>query len=135
MVLYRIDVEVVAPVYPTEDSDRVAEAIRNLFPMADVEDGDGEVLATSHSVERFAELVAEQRIRQTARTQLLEGLTGDTLTFRLRKQAATVGVVNFALDEPGELGDLTVSIRIDYPDPEQFIELLTAPDAGDVASS
>lgn len=125
-VQYRVDVEVVAPVNPTEDPDLVEGAVLNLFPGATVERGDGELVATTRSLDRLGELFASQRIQETARAQLRDGLVGDTIAVRLRKQAAVVGVVNFAVDEPAELGDLDVRVRVEEPDPGAFIDELTS---------
>jgi len=125
--VYRIDVEVTAPVHDTEVTDRVADAITNVFPNADVESRPGELVATTHTLDRLAERLREQEILDTARRQLLENRRGDTVTFRLKKQAALEGVVNFAVGDPAELGDLHVSVRVHEPDVETFVESLAPP--------
>jgi predicted RNA binding protein with dsRBD fold (UPF0201 family) len=146
--VYRIDVEVTAPVNDTEVTDRVADAILNVFPNADVEwsvprtdedaSGDsrgrrhGELIATTHTLDRFAERLREQEILDTARRQLLEDRRGDTITFRLKKQAAFEGVVNFAVGDPAELGDLHVGVRVHEPDVETFVRSLAPPTEGGV---
>ncbi|MFW6447981.1 MAG: RNA-binding domain-containing protein [Halobacteriota archaeon] len=124
-MIYRVDVEVVAPVHPTEDPDRVVEAIRRLFPAAEVDRHEGEVIARTHTVDPLAEAFARQRILETARARLLDAIDGDTIAFTLDKQAAAAGVANFGLDRPGELGDLAVSIRVDQPDPMRLVDWLT----------
>lgn len=126
-MIYRIEIEVIAPVEPTEDPEEVEAAIFELFPSATIERDEGRLIATAHSIDRFSEHLARQRILDTARTQLLKSRAGDTLRFRLKKQAAHAGVVNFALDDPDELGDLIVSIHVEQPSPEEFIEAVTAP--------
>lgn len=127
-MIYRIDVEAVTPVNPTEDPERVAAAVEAVFPDADIDHGTGELVARTHSIDRLGELLAKQRIRETARTTLLAGVEGDTIAFTLSKQAAYVGVVNFALEDPAELGDIAVRIRVEQPDPSRLVEWLTAPD-------
>ncbi len=124
-MIYRVDVEVVAPVRPTEEADRVAAAVHQLFPAAAVEHGEGELIATSHSLDQLAEAFARQRIQEAARSHLLNGLEGDTITFTLDKQAAAAGVANFGLDHPGELGPLSVAIRVEQPDPVRLVDWLT----------
>ncbi|MFP4590337.1 MAG: RNA-binding domain-containing protein [Halobacteriales archaeon] len=124
-MIYRIDVEVVAPVHPTEAADRVADAIRRLFPNAEVERREGEVLARTHSVDALGEALARQRIREAARSRLLAAIDGDTIAFTLDKQAAAAGVANFGVEPPGELGDLAVSIRVEQPDPARLVDWLT----------
>lgn len=132
-MIYRIEIEAITPVRPTEDPDRVDEAITSIFPTAEIEHAHGEARATAHSIDQFAELLARQRILETARAHLLERIEGDTVAFRLKKQAALAGVVNFALEDASELGDIAVRIRIEEPSPDHFIEELTRPggDASD----
>jgi predicted RNA binding protein with dsRBD fold (UPF0201 family) len=124
---YSVDVSVTAPVYPTEVEDRVADAVLNVFPDADIERGEGELRAQTHSVERFAERLHEQAILDTARGQLLADRRGDTLRFALKKQAAFEGVVNFAVGEPDELGELHVTVRVNSPDVESFVDSVAPP--------
>lgn len=126
-MIYRVEIEVIAPIEPTEDPEEVRSAILEVFPSAEITSQDGRLAATAHSIDRFTELLSKQRILDTARARLKESRTGDSLGFRLKKQAAHAGVVNFALDEPDELGDLIVRIHIEQPSPEEFIEEITAP--------
>ncbi|MEF8773328.1 MAG: RNA-binding domain-containing protein [Halobacteriales archaeon] len=122
--VYSIDVEITVPVYDTEVEDRVVDAVTNLFPNADVERLDGELLATTHSLERFAEKLREREILDTARGAFLDSLRGDTFSFALAKQPAFVGVVNFAVGDPDELGDIHVRVRVNEPSAEAFIDRL-----------
>jgi predicted RNA binding protein with dsRBD fold (UPF0201 family) len=126
-VIYRIDVEVTAPVFDTEVPDRVEDAVANLFPDAELERREGEVIARTHSLDRFAERLREREILDTARSEFREGLQGDTFEFALKKQAAFEGVVNFSVGDPDELGDIHVSVRVDEPDAEQFVDRLAPP--------
>jgi len=66
---------------------------------------------TTESLERLRERIWDQRIRDTARRQFLAGRRGDRTVVRLNKQAAFVGVVNFAAGSP--LGDIVVEIESD----------------------
>lgn len=125
-MIYRIDVEAVGPVNPTEDPTAVRQAIGSLLPDADIEHGHGEIVGRGHSIDRLTELFAKQRIQETARAALLESIDGDTIAFTVSKQAAHAGVVNFALDEPAELGDISVSIRVDQPSPTHLVETMTS---------
>lgn len=125
--VYSIDVEITAPVYDTEVTDRVADAIRNLFPGADVERREGELVATTHSIDHLAERLREQEILDTARAEFLKDRRGDTFTFALSKQPAFVGVANFSVGEPDELGDIHVSVQVRQPSAEQFVERLAPP--------
>jgi predicted RNA binding protein with dsRBD fold (UPF0201 family) len=72
------------------------------------------VVGTTDSLERLRQRIRDQRIRDTARRQLRAGRQGDRTTVSLSKQAAFVGVVNFAAGSP--LGDIVVEIESDALD-------------------
>lgn len=121
-MISKIDVQVTTPLNPTESRDRVEDAILTLFPAAEIDERHGELVAETHSLERLAERLDEQNIVATARDVFFEGLQGDTFSFDLKKQAATQGVVNFAVGNPDELGDVHVRVRVAEPDPEDVID-------------
>lgn len=126
-VVYRIDVEITAPVYDTEETERVAEAIENIFPSADPKYQHGELRAAVHDLDQFSELLHRRAILDTARGVFFESQQGDTFSFRLKKQAAFQGVVNFIADEPGELGAISVRVRVSEPDVETVIDDIAPP--------
>ena len=130
-MLHRIDVQVTTPLNPTEVRDRVEAAITNLFPTAEVEERHSELVAEAHSMDRLAERLREQNIVDSAREVFREGLEGDTFTFDLKKQAAHEGVVNFAVGNPSELGDLHVRVRVEEPSAEEYIEYLAPRSEGE----
>ena len=125
--VYSVDVQVTAPVYDTEVTDRVADAITNLFPTADVEHRHGELLATTHDMEQFSEQLHRQEILDTARGVFFETLSGGAFSFDLKKQAAFEGVVNFAVGDPDELGEIHVRVRVSDPDAESYIDHVAPP--------
>lgn len=125
--IYRIDVEITAPVYDTEVTSRVADAVANVFPEADLEEAHGEVRGTAHSLEHFSELLHRQEILDTARGEFFTDREGDTFTFALKKQAAFEGRVNFAVGESDELGEITVRVRVDDPDLESYVDHVAPP--------
>jgi predicted RNA binding protein with dsRBD fold (UPF0201 family) len=126
-VIYSVDVQVTAPVNDTEVTDRVVDAVHNLFPEAEIESYPGELVATGHSMETFSERLHEQAILDTARSAMVDGHDGDTFAFRLKKQAAYEGVVNFAVGQDSELGDLHVRVRVEEPDVEAYIDHVAPP--------
>ncbi|NIU66682.1 MAG: coaE operon protein [Actinobacteria bacterium] len=119
---YRIDVEVVAPLHPTELPERVERSITALFPEAEVEERPGELVGEAHAMDRFAERLREQEIVDAARDVFRRNVDGDAFAFDLKKQAAHEGVVNFAVGNPDELGDLHVRVRVEEPSVEAFID-------------
>ena len=128
-MIHSIDVEITTPLYPTEVRGRVEDAVHELFPGADVEERHGELVVETRSMERFAERIEEQNIVPTAREVLLQNVEGDTFSFALKKAAAFEGVVNFAVGNPDELGDVHVRVRVEEPDAETFIDYLAPVDA------
>jgi len=126
-MIYSIDAEIRAPVNDTEVSDRVADAITNLFPEAEPELEHGELAATVHSLEDFSEQLHRQAILDTARGVFFDNRRGDSFSFQIKKQAAFTGVVNFVADEPGELGAITVRVQVEDPSVEEFIDHVAPP--------
>lgn len=105
-----MDIEIDAPIHPTEDPERVLQAVRNLFP--DVIEG---VTFKSQDIQTLATRICELMIKDTARVLLLHSIRGNEILFHLNKQAAFVGKVNFT-DGRSVLGDITVRITTDEPE-------------------
>jgi hypothetical protein len=125
--VYSVDVEVRAPVRPTEVSDRVRDAVQSLFPTADLREERGEIVGEAHSLDHLSERLHDQAILDTARAAFRETLEDDTFTFRLKKQAAFVGKVNFAVGSESELGDVFVEVTVRDPDAASYIEHVAPP--------
>ncbi len=102
------EVTVKARCYPTEDRGKVARAIKNIFPDAQVE-GEDPVIAHSNSLDNFAELLRRQRIRDAARAVIRRSISKGSYTFALNKQVAAVGKISFS-EERHALGDLEVTM-------------------------
>ncbi len=96
---------------PTENLDMVMRSMLNIFPDLQIEVADEELVGTSGSVDNLEELLRKQKIRSAARTVFRRSVEGDKLRFRLNKQVACVGKVNFAESSP--LGDIEVTIEDD----------------------
>lgn len=124
---YQVDIEVTAPVYPTEVADRVERAVQAIFPDATIDEDADRIVAETHSVDRFRELLREQRILDTARSQLQAGRQGDSIEFALKKQAAFHETVNFSVGNPDELGEISVRLTVSTPSVDAFIEYLAPP--------
>ena len=120
----KVDVQITTPLHPTEVRDRVEDAIHNLFPGSEIEERHGELVAETHSLSRLAERLDEQNIGPTARQVFLDNREGDAFWFDLKKAAAFEGVVNFAVGNPDELGDIHVRVRVEEPDVETFVDHL-----------
>lgn len=106
-----VEVTVRTRCYPTEDRDKVARAITNVFPDAVIQ-GDDPMIAHSSSLETFRDLLKRQRIRDAARAVLRRGLKRGSASFVLNKQVASVGKVSFS-EESHALGDIEVILSSD----------------------
>lgn len=125
--VYRIDVRVRAPVKDTEVPARVADSITNIFPDADLERRESEIVGETHTLSHFSELLHRQEILDTARAQLHAGRQDPYIEFELKKQAAFQGVINFAVGGPAELGTIDVTIKVTDPDVDSFIDSIAPP--------
>ena len=126
-MIHRIDVTIRTPVNPTEVTDRVVSAVRALFPSAEIDVRDGEVVATAHSLAELTDQFRRREILDAARAELLANRTPDGFRFRLKKQPAFVGVASFAVGKPGELGEIDVDVRVLEPDVETVIDHVAPP--------
>lgn len=111
-----------ADIKPTEEKEKVKQAIQNLFPDAQIDIQDTKLVAHSNTLERFQELLKRQKIRDSARSLLRKHCGENTLVFKLNKQMAYMNKVNFAIvDHP--LGEITVHIT--STNPHKIIDQLT----------
>ena len=122
MPSFNVQIDLEAPIRPTESINKVKAAIKNLFPDSVFDDvSDGTLRATAKSLNIFKERLGAQAIRAASRRVLRRGLRPGHIIFSLAKQAAFVNRVNFGVDGP--LGDITVLIRTETP--EAVIDKLT----------
>ncbi|MFB6243472.1 MAG: RNA-binding domain-containing protein [Halobaculum sp.] len=125
--IYSVDVRIETPVNDTEVTDRVIDAVRALFPDTEVHSQPGRVVAETHSLEGFSDRLHEQEILDTARREFLSNADEDGFSFALKKQAAYEGVVNFAVGDPDELGDVSVDVTVREPSVEAYVDHVAPP--------
>ena len=126
-MIYSIDVRIEAPVEPTEVTDRVADAVGEVFPNAEFTHEPGLLVAETHTLDPFSDVLHEQEILDTARREFLKRADEEGFSFALKKQAAFEGVVNFAVGNPDELGDIEVDVRVREPDVESIVDAIAPP--------
>ncbi len=108
-----VRVHIEAAVNATEDPAKVVQAVRQMFPDAEVEVQGGRVIADTDSLETLLRKAREERVRDAARGTLWRGRQDDhTTRFQVNKQAAYVGRVNFN-EVAHPLGDLEVTVETD----------------------
>ncbi len=112
-------VVVFAPVNPTEVQEKVEKAILNFFPLSlELQEHAIPGLYGEGDIENLRKLhlqLREERILDTARRIFLNGIEGDTTRFRLNKQVAYIGKLNFPAGEES-LGSIDVEISADNED-------------------
>ena len=107
----KVEIEIETKVNPTEDMDKVVQAVKNLFPDADVTIEGENLKAKAWDLRKFRDLLRRQRILDTARTELLKGKSDNETTIYLNKQTAYVGKVNFT-DENAILSPIRVTFKL-----------------------
>jgi predicted RNA binding protein with dsRBD fold (UPF0201 family) len=106
-----IEVSVYTPISPTERVEKVVSAVEKIFPglIMDIRNDRIEAYSSLDSLHTLHKLLREQQILDSARSVMLKGQTGNTIRFKLNKQAAYMGRVNF-LEEEEPLGSINVQI-------------------------
>ncbi|MGV8143810.1 MAG: RNA-binding domain-containing protein [Methanothermobacter sp.] len=102
-------------IHPTEDLDKVIEALSNIFDYEELEIDDDQIVVTGEdeSLLKLKEALEKRKIRNTARKIMIKGSHDKFVFFKLNKQAAFSGVVNFTEDNLSPLGEITVKIETD----------------------
>ncbi len=121
----KVMVKVSSLVYPTEMQEKVIKAITNLFPIELHLDefgiprlyGEGDL----DSLRLLHVHLREERILDTARHILLTGIEANTTQFRLNKQVAFVGKVNFPAGEES-MGSIYVELSTENR--EELLKLI-----------
>lgn len=103
------DIELNAPVYPSEDPEKIISAMKRIFPDAELENTGDEIQGVAHSMEKFSKQIRKEKILDTTRSMMIRGKRGNVTRFFLNKQVATVGKVSFT-EEKTILGSIRVVI-------------------------
>jgi len=120
-----VQIDIEAPVQPTESVEKVQKAILNFFPGTTFQGPNAGILrGTGCDLSKLKERLAAQAIRDASRRVLLRGIRPGHLYFMVAKQPAFVSRVSFSADGP--LGDITVIVRTDNP--EALVDYLTEKD-------
>ncbi len=114
-------VRVFCRIYPTENPEKIRDAVLKIFPDAKIRISENYLVAETSSMENFASLLRRQRIRDSARSVLMDGMDENSISFRLNKQVMTVGRINFAVEDM-PLGD--VEVRVEAEGEEDIRDIL-----------
>jgi predicted RNA binding protein with dsRBD fold (UPF0201 family) len=120
-----IGVRIETPLNPTEDPDKVARAIHNLFPGANLVTVGTDARHTRleatmsglDALDNLKTILRQEGIRDAARRLVLGGISGSSIVVHLHKQAAFAGKASFCerYDE-SPLGPITLTITSESPE-------------------
>jgi predicted RNA binding protein with dsRBD fold (UPF0201 family) len=128
--MVEVTISVEAEVNPTEDEEKVREAINNVLGNAEFtvkSAARGNILTaqakSQESLIKLRNIMCNDRVRDASRRILYKSTRGNTITFYLNKQVAFAGHVSFS-EETSEspLGPLKFTIETDNP--QQLVEWL-----------
>lgn len=105
-----------ARLQPTEDPEKVARAIRNIFGDIELETKQGVISALIEGEEELSglkSLIARERVRDTVRKMFTRWADSDRLNFGLNRQAAYAGRFSFNLKGEDAMGPITVRVEGD----------------------
>lgn len=125
-----VDVHVEVEVNPTEDPEKVRKTVENIFGSFEFEvkpHGRGSLLIAKtkgiNGLTKLYNLLRRERIRDSARGVLFDGLGEKSIVFYLNKQVAYAGHISFSKPTAeSPLGPIRVEIRCDTP--RELIEWL-----------
>lgn len=111
-----------ANVNPTEDVDKVIQAIANVIEYDELEIGKDYICACGNieTIRNLRDELRERKIRGAARKIMLKGISANKIHFNLSKQAALVGTLNLVDGSLLSLGEIEVKIKTD--DPKKVID-------------
>ena len=115
------NVTITCPIFPSEDPQRVAQAVTNIFPGIELNVEEERITAETSDLGHFALQIRRQRILDTTRSVLMKGRRGERSVFNMNKQAAYAGKISF-VEERTILGTIKVTVEAD--DVTIFIEHL-----------
>ena len=107
-------IEAYAAVNPSEDPDKVRQAVDNVLLNADFKYEDGSIKALSKDLKSLSKIyeVIRSRKARTYRRQMRYNLHGDTTWFYLNKQAAFVNVIALCEEaEESPLGPIKILLH------------------------
>ncbi|MCY0849767.1 RNA-binding domain-containing protein [Sulfuracidifex metallicus] len=112
-------VMVVAEVRPSEDKEKVINAVSNFFTYEKIREDSLDLSLvlrfesdTLKSLMKVHKALREEKILDASRKYLLRGLEGDKITFMIHKQAAAVRVLTFVdTEDESPLGPIKFFIK------------------------
>ncbi len=123
-----IEVELTVRIKPTEDPEKVLEAVKKLFPDLEYEVRESYVVGRGKGIEAlrtFIDVIGREAIAARALSLIRERRRGNSVVIPIDKEVATVGRISF--DEEGEMGPMWLEVRGDVEEVEDLIRSLLHP--------
>ncbi len=121
-------IEITVPVYPSEDIDKVKQAVSNLIKTPNFNEIQINgityltcVLEKISELDKLREMVKKERIQNAARRLLRRDRSRGTLIFFINKQAAYVGRLSFS-NPAGESPLGPIQFKIESTDIDSIID-------------
>jgi predicted RNA binding protein with dsRBD fold (UPF0201 family) len=117
---FDVKLEVEAYSHPTENTEKIKNAINNIFKdlnyeIKDIEKNMQLIIGRASSLgalEKFRDLLKQDRIRDAARAVMIRSKSDDSIVFYLNKQVAFVSHISFSMPEDeSPLGPIKIRIR------------------------
>ena len=122
------NIEVFCQINPSEDVQKIEEAITNIFPDIKITKNSEEIRAISKKVDSLSgifEIIHNRRVKNTYRRILNQNLSEKSTWFYLHRQAACVGTIALCNDnDESPLGPIEVVLISGQI--EQIIDWLTS---------
>lgn len=99
---------IICRVFPTEDEEKVKEAIRNFFPDARLERRGEYIYGETESLDAFLDAVGREGIAARALKVMQRCKKHSTITFPISREAATAGRISFGTE--GEFPPIWVEV-------------------------
>ncbi len=123
-----IEVELTVRIKPTEDPEKVLEAVKKLFPDLEYEVRESYVVGRGEGIEAlrtFIDVIGREAIAARTLSLIRERRRGNSVVIPIDKEVATVGRISF--DEEGEMGPMWLEVRGDVEEVEDLIRSLLHP--------
>ncbi|NPA86697.1 MAG: hypothetical protein GXO00_01690 [Candidatus Diapherotrites archaeon] len=125
-----LEVTLIAKLSPTEDPQKVLEAMKKLFPELNFEVKEDRIVGRGEGIaalRRFVEIIGREAIAPRTLSLLRERRRGDSILIPIDREVATTERISY--DEEGEMGPMWLEVRGDVEELLELVRSLAGSDA------